>query len=222
MIKISKLLTENILYLNSQDIPIEIKNWVKNTIGHNIQKYKLNQGDTINVRMPWHEADIDYYQLFKLLPNNRAQEIDKIGNLEFPIIRKGSEGIGNFTGKEVHGKTKIPSGYVMVIASTYPKSAEIITADDATKLLPLSTSDIEDLSDQELAILYWANTLIAKYRPKFKNIEFYNNLINKGYLLKNKSITIKGKNLLQNKNIIKKLQQIGEKHNTWKIYIYSI
>ncbi len=63
-----------------------------------------------------------------------------------------------------------------------------------TKFLP---DNQEELSQEEKRVLYYTRSLISKARPKF-NQAVVQSLIDRGYLQKNKALTIKGKNVAAN------------------------
>ena len=197
------------IWLPAKSVPTDIQKWVNDTVGR-VQKYSLIQGDTVHVSMPWHEADRNYYQLFQLLPGNRAKFISKIGSIHFPVVRSGMEGTGAITGKELGGKFKVPSGFVVVRAGIYPKGAKIYTSDDASKFLPSSGTKSADLTDVQLAILWWAKALKSFARPKIKDQGQYDDLVKKGLLKKNKSITIDGRNIVQQADAIRRLQKMQD------------
>ena len=201
-----EFLRETKIYLSKDNIPVQIRDWAKSILNSNVDKYILYQGEIVHIGIPWHEADREYYQFFELLPNNSAKIV---GNR---ISRTGLEGDGVITGKEVSGKLDVPSGKVLVKVGTYPKRVEIYTAKDAQ--LFLANDDILDtLSDEQLAVLYWAKTLVPSARPKV-NQKVYDSLIDMGLLNKNKSITVAGKNIAANPITKQRLQN----SNFTKIY----
>ena len=189
-----------------KSVPVEIQNWVNSTVEKKLREYTLIQGKEVSATTPWHEADREYYKMFKLLPDGQAKETG------FEFVRSGMEGDGVVTGKEIEGTTKIPSGFVMVVAGTYPPRAEIYTSDDAQMFLP--RNDIE-LSDDEISVLYWARSLTASSRPILDDKSVYDSLIQKGLLKRNKSITLEGKNILENSTIKTRLNQL-QRSNTFK------
>jgi hypothetical protein len=191
------------LKIPSKNVPKEIREWVKEVFeGKDLREYSLTQGKDVVADMPWHEADRQYYKMFKLLPEGKAQETD------FEFQRSGLEGDGSVTGKEVGGRTKVPSGFVIVVVGVYPKRAEIYTSDDAQMFLP--KKDVE-LSDEEIMVLYWARSLISSARPVFKDKKFYEKLIEKNLLKKNKAISLEGKNILEDATIKERLKTIRSK-----------
>jgi hypothetical protein len=194
-----RIIKKSNLKIPSKDVPNEIRNWVKGQFnGKDLREYTLIQGKDVVVDMPWHEADRESYKMFKLLPDGKAQETD------FEFERSGMEGDGSVTGKEVGGKTKVPSGFVIVMTGTYPKRATIYTAEGAQMFLP--KKDV-DLSDDEILVLYYTRSLISSERPK-KEQSVYDKLIEKGLLKKNKAITIDGKNILEDAKIKERLEKL--------------
>jgi hypothetical protein len=189
----------------AKDVPTAIREWVKATLGVAIQSYKVYQDEKFNVDMPWHEADREYYQLFKLTDNGAEKS-------SMNFMRSGLEGDGTpGTGPKMEGSSEVPDGFVMVVAGTYPKRAEIYTGKGAQKLLPDTSIEV---SDDELAILYWAQSLKSFARPVFKDNAPYDSLLQKKLLNKQRAITIDGKNILQKEkqrllDMQKKVQEKG-------------
>jgi len=197
-------LLKNMLYLNESDvsfhisrkeIPSEILRWADEILGKKISSnISVIQSGEIEAKMPWHEADREYYAMFKLM-NGKAIKT------EFEFTRSGMEGDGNITGKEIKGTTKIPTGYIFAVAGIYPQRLKIYTSDDATKFLPDKTDN--DITDKELLTLYWARSLMSFARPRFKEYDnIVSSLVSKGFMKVNGSITSNGKNAL-NTNIDK-------------------
>ena len=183
MIKIAKYLKKS-FFVTNREIPKGITEWVNEKVGRVI-KYSIQHAKEIKIDIPWDERDRVYYALFELAENNNA----KITTMQF--TRSGLE-----SGAErvVKGSGIIPSGYVMVEAHTYPKTAYVYTSDDATKFI---APKHYDLSDSELLILHFSQSLISSARPVFKDQGLYTSLINKGLLKSNKAITVDGRNVLE-------------------------
>jgi len=171
------------VFVTRKEIPQGIIQWVTSKIG-NIQKYEVKQATKVNVDIPAFENDRVYYALFELTGNDA-----KITSMQFE--RSGLFDPGS---KFVKGSGDIPSGYVMVEVSRYLKSATIYTSGDATKFLAPTQ---HQLSDEELLILHFADSLISSARPVFKDNSLYASLIGKGLLKGNKAITVNGKNALE-------------------------
>lgn len=180
------LFLKKAFFVDKKDIPLEIQNWVDNKIGRVI-KYEIRQAQKIDITIPWHEADKVYYALF---------ELEKNGNAKKTTMEFSRSGMESFSDKPIQGSGNIPSGYVMVEAHTHPKMAVIYTSDDAQQFVPLKS---DNLSDEEILILYFAKALKPFARPIFKDNGLYENLVKKGYLLKNNSITVNGRNIVEEK-----------------------
>jgi len=191
-----------IIHISRKDVPTRIQMFVEEKLGKQINDYKVDNSGKYSAKMPWHEADRTYTQLFKLSTLAKDVPIIEATPTDFSFSRSGWEGDGNVTGKELEGEVEIPSGFVFVEVGIYPKRCTIYTTD--TKFLPVNDCQ---LTDQELLILHYARSLISSARPKYEDNQ-YTNLINQGLLTKKKSITMKGKNVL-NSNIdrLKKLSQ---------------
>jgi hypothetical protein len=171
-------------FVTNKEIPKAITNWVNENVGRVI-KYSIQHAKEINIDTPWHEADKIYYALFELTENNNA----KITSMQF--TRSGMESAGE---RYVKGSGVIPSGFVMVEAHTYPKSAYIYTSGDTQKFIP--QKDFE-LLDEELLILQFSQSLTSSFRPIFKDQSLYTSLVEKGLLKGNKAITVDGRNALE-------------------------
>lgn len=186
--ELKKYLIEDV-NLDRKQVPIEILNWADEQLGKRISSHiKLIQKGTIRADMPWHEADREYYQMFKLADNNRAIKVP------FSFSRSGLEGDGVVTGKEIGGETEIPSGFVMAVVGTYPSRLEIYTAADATKFLPDTSTEV---SDEEFKHLYYKQSLISSARPKVPE-EIHQSLLQKGLIKANGAITNAGRNIVNN------------------------
>ena len=196
------------IYMSAKDIPEGIKDWVKEYTGKNIQQYRLDQsGDKLYLKMPWHQADRVTYQFFKLTGNNAVP----VGN---PVSRSGMESDsqqGYIEGMKKEGQIDIPEGMIAVEYGTFPQRVIIHTGPNAKLMIP-DNAKFEDLTDEELVILISAKGLKSPYRPKLPD-EFYNKLISKGLLAKNRSITNEGRNLLTDAKIKEKLRTAVDNWN---------
>lgn len=177
------------VYVKKDVIPVAIRQYVKNILDVDLKEYQVEQKGSISIGMPWHEGCSEYYKMFQVVSTD---PID-VKPTDFAFSRSGMEGDGCMTGKEIGGSTVIPSGFLMVKVSTYPKNCKIYTADNATKMIP-DNSGI-DLSDDEILALYYARSLKSFARPKYAE-EVYISLQEKKLMSKNKSITTDGKNFL--------------------------
>lgn len=185
--KISNFLKQS-FFITPKEVPNEIVKWVNDSIGGHVDRFEIIQAVKVNITTPWHENDRVRYALFKLITPQMAH----ITSMEFS--RSGLESPGD--SKPVEGSSDIPSGYVMVEAHTYPKMARIYTSDDAQQFLPAKQDD--ELSDDQLIILYLAKRFISSARPIFKDKSLYQSLINKKLLKTNNSITPEGRNIVEN------------------------
>ncbi len=194
-------LQESTMYDDGKNIPQGIRNWVKSFFGSDVPRYKINQGESeVTINMPWHEADRETYQFFKL-ENNSATPV---GN---GLSRSGMEGDspqGFEDGQRKDGKVTVPEGYVLLCVGSYPKRAEIFTGQNVQSFLP--NKEAIDLSPTELIILATAKGFKPHARPKFSD-EHYANLISKGLLKSNRSITVDGRNVLEDPEIKEKFYQ---------------
>ena len=196
------------LHVKPSDLPPQIIEWAKSIIGtgfqNNITIQKSN--GAIQIGMPWHEADKETHQYFKLADNGAAVAGDPVSR-----SRWSEENMG-----DKYGNTPIPSGYVLVTVGTYPKRLRIVTNTDAMNVIPDSSAS-NKLSDEALVALYQAKSFKPFYRQKFSD-SVYQELMTLGLLNSQKAITIEGKNLINSPEVISKLRNIDDKdreENGW-------
>lgn len=219
------ILSESVVYINANEVPRGIRDWVRQVSGTNIQRYRVDQsGGDITVSQPVFERSVYTYQYFKLTGNGDAIPM---GNV---VSRQGWESDspqGYIEGMKKTGKINIPSGYVVVRYNSYPSMVDIYTASDAQMLLP-KTTDTDSLSDAELIILSVVKSYIPAARmkyilplvPKNQIDGVYESLISKGYLSRNRSITTEGRNLLLNPDIRIRVKGIVAKYNEENPHAY--
>lgn len=144
----------------------------------------------------WHDANV-----MKLTAYNASTG-------ELKTITSGCyDNYMNFTPEEkamYHGKLQstLPPNIWMILTESYPKSCSIFThPDNISKLI---ASNESDLSELEKKVLFITRSLISSARldearrlgiPKPVWLELQAGLIQKGYLMKNGALTIKGKNV---------------------------
>jgi len=197
------------IYVKPSDIPPQIIEWAKSIIGSGFQNNITIQKSTgaINIGMPWHEADKETHQYFKLIDNGAAE-------MGRPISKSGW---GEVNMGDVYGDTPIPSGYVLATVGTYPKRLRIITSPDAMNMLSSNDEALNKLSDEALVALHQAKTFKPAYRQKFGN-NVYQELISSGFFNNQKAITISGKNFINSPEVIERLKNIDAKdseENGW-------
>ena len=196
-------LSESKIYVSPNEVPSDIISWARHKVGSNFSKnIVINQQSNVEVSMPWHEADREYWQFFKLIDPKTAK---LVGN---EIGRSGLEGDGVVTGNEVSGKVTVPSGYVLACAGTYPVRLTLYTADDALKSIN-DVSILDQFSIEELIILLQAKGLKSPYRTKYPD-NLYMKLIDGGYLASNRSITLKGRNIAAMPETKEKINKYAE------------
>lgn len=197
------VLDESRIHITANEVPSEILAWARGKVGSNFSKnIVIRQESRVEIGMPWHEADREYWQFFQLGEGNRARMVgDGIG-------RSGLEGDGVVTGNEVDGYVNIPSGYVLGRAGTYPVRLEIFTSSDAMKPV-MAAGLLDSFTINELLILVQAKGLKSFARKKFPDKE-YENLIANGYLASNRSITVKGKNIASMPEVRDKLDSYAK------------
>jgi hypothetical protein len=183
--RIRKLLRESSLNIRAKDLPPSIANWIKARFGSIPAHIELIQGKTVMINLPWHEADRVTYQAFEMVGPNQFKPIGS------SLTRSGNEGMFNTMRDE---EVAIPAGGLVVRYDTYPRKIRIYTGEGAQPML-VDTTPAEDLSNDAILALYVAKSLKSFARPKFDQ-SVYDELISKGYMAKNKSITPDGRNIL--------------------------
>jgi hypothetical protein len=201
-------LNESRMHITVNDVPSDILSWARDRVGSNFSKnITIRQEGQVEIGMPWHEADREYWQFFQLVDGKTARMAgDGVG-------RSGLEGDGVVTGNEVDGRVRIPSGYVLACAGTYPVRLTLYASDDALK--PISDVGVLDqFSITELLILVQAKRLKSPYRTKYPDVE-YEKLIANGYLASNRSITVKGRNIVEMPELNDKLEKYAEENGLY-------
>ena len=201
------------VYVKPSDIPSQIIDWAKSIVGsgfqNNITIQKSN--GAVKIGMPWHDADRETHQYFKLMDNGAAEA----GN---PVSRSGWSEVSmldKFGGKSAD--VPIPSGYVLATVGTYPKRLRIITSPDAMNMLSSNDEALDKLSDEAMVALHQAKTFKPAYRQKFGD-SVYQELVSSGFLNNQKAITIAGKNFINSPDVRERLRNIDDKdreENGW-------
>lgn len=206
-------LFESKIHITTEEVPREILNWSQQ-FAKKITKITIEQVSTVEISLPWHEADSTTYQFFKLTPNNTAE---MVGN---DITRSGTEGNGFTRDTKLNGKVTIPSGYVLACVGTYPLRLTLYTASDALKPI-VAPNLLDEFTVDELLILLGAKGLKSAYRTKYPE-DKYTKLIENGYLAKNKSITIKGRNIVEMPGVKDKINKYAEENGLYLDSSYKL
>lgn len=197
------------LYVKPSDVPLQIIDWAKSIVGSGFQNNITIQKSTgaVKLGMPWHDADRETHQYFKLMDNGAAE----MGN---PVSRSGWSEVNM---GDSYGEVPIPSGYVLATVGTYPKRLRIVTNPDAMDVLSNNDEALNKLSDEALVALHQAKTFKPAYRQKFGDT-VYQELVSSGFLNNQKAITIAGKNFINSPDVRERLKSIDEKdreENGW-------
>ena len=205
-----KMIVENKIYVKPTEVPSQILNWAKGYLGRGFEnKITIERADgKIQINMPWHDADRETHQFFKLSPDGAQM----VGN---PVSKTGwSEASMD---DEPYGTVEIPSGYIMATTGTYPKRLRLIVSDDAMNLIP-DTKGVDEISDEAMVALLNAKMFKSFYRQKFGD-EVYQELVSHDLMKPNKAITIDGRNLISSPEAEERLAQIKredvEKNGEW-------
>lgn len=203
-------LDENKIYVKSSEIPSQIISWANSYIGKGFEnKITVEKVmDKLMIGTPWHDADRETHQFFKLTPNGA----EMVGE---PVSKTGWSETNMFDLKD--GTVKIPSGYVLATVGTYPKRLRLSVSSDATNFLSDNKDALSQLNDDALVALYQAKAFKPAYRQKFGD-NVYQTLISLGLMNSQKAITIDGKNLINSSEAVEKLKDIENKdyeENKW-------
>jgi len=103
--------------ISSTLIPIVVKEWVFSILKKSSRKYTLNDSGICDIGdgIPWHEADREYFKMFKLENDNAAPT-------EFSWQNSG---MNHHLAVEAHGKCEIPIGHILVKVGIYPPRVTI-------------------------------------------------------------------------------------------------
>lgn len=194
-------LNEAKIYLNPSEIPAQIMYWAKSILGSGFQNnitVEKSEGK-VTIGMPWHDADRETHQFFKLTDNG-AEEAGK---------SVSKSGWSEVNATDQYGTVEIPSGYVLATVGTYPKRLRITTNADATNFISNSGETLDKISDNALVALNNASSLKPAYRQKF-GAPVYEELIALGLLTPQKAITIEGKNTIKSPEAIDRLRKLHD------------
>jgi hypothetical protein len=195
-------LNETVIYVKASEIPPQIISWAKSIVGSGFQNKITIEKATgkVSIGMPWHDADRETHQFFKLTENGAAEAGE-------PVSRSGWSEV-NMNDK--YGAVEIPSGFVLATVGTYPKRLEIVTNADAMSMISSHDETLNKLSDDAMVALNNAVSLKSFARQKF-NDNVYQELIALGLLTTQKAITIDGRNMIRSPEAIQRLKQIRDK-----------
>jgi len=202
-------LNEAKIYVKASEIPQQIIAWAKSIVGSGFQNNISIEKATgkVTIGMPWHDADRETHQFFKLTDNGAA-EAGK------PVSKSGWSEV-NMNDK--YGTIEIPSGYVLATVGTYPKRLKLTTNADAMNMISNNDEVLNKLSDEALVALYQAKSFKSPYRQKFGD-NVYQELISLGLMNSQRAITIDGRNLVNSPEVIERLKRIKAKdreENGW-------
>jgi len=197
---IREVISESKFYIKHTEIPPQIVSWARSVVGKGFEgKIEIVKEPKAHIGMPWHEADREYHQFFKLTEQGAESAGKMVSKSGWSEVNMG----------DVYGTVDIPSGYILATASTFPKSLKIRVSDDATSLIPDTGNLINQLSDDAVVALYHARSLKSPYRQKFPE-EVYQELVGHGLLKPNKAITIDGKNLVEDPKTKERLRSLKD------------
>lgn len=202
-------LNESKIYVKPTEIPTPIIDWAKSIIGSGFQnKITVEKSDgKIKIGMPWHDADRETHQFFKLTDGGAVDAGKTVSRSGWSEVNMG----------DVYGEVPIPSGYVLATVGTYPKRLEIVTSPDAMNMISNNDDALNKLSDEALIALYQAKRFKPAYRQKFGD-SVYQELITSGLMNSQKAITILGKNLVNSPEVEQRIKNIETKdreENGW-------
>jgi hypothetical protein len=148
-------------------VPQAIKDFVFEKLQHNIRNYSVCNRGYVEADIPWHEADREYYQLFKLTGDSSKLQAEPV---PFSFSRSGWQEteVGQ---KVAQGKADVPSGFVIVMVGTYPRRCTIYTALNQNPLLESKTmNDEKDLQPSEVIEQARKNHHVQLVNPHDPNV----------------------------------------------------
>lgn len=107
-------------------VPSTVKEWVFSKLNKSSKKYTLNDDGVCDIDdgIPWHEADREYYKMFKL-------EDDTAIPTEF---QWQNSGINQPGATQAHGKCKIPNNHILVMVGIYPSRVVIYISNNSQQI----------------------------------------------------------------------------------------
>jgi hypothetical protein len=203
-------LNEAKLYVKASEIPPQIIEWAKSIVGRGFEnKITIEKANgKVEISMPWHEADKETHQFFKLTDNGAAEAGKPVSRSGWSEVNMGDK----------YGTVEIPSGYILATVGTYPKRLEIITNSDAMNMISNHDDTLNKLSDDAMVALNNAVMLKSFARQKFGD-NVYQELISMGLLNSQKAVTIDGRNIIKSPEAIERLRGIKTKdqdENGWR------
>ena len=161
-------LNESKIYVKSSEIPSQILSWATSYLGKGFENKitieKVN--DKLIIGTPWHDADREIHQFFRLTPEGTKEVGD-------PVSKTGWSEMSMFNLKD--GTVKIPSGYVLATAGTYPKRLRISVSDDAMNIIPDNKDTVNKLSDDAFSQHFIKQKLLNHFTDKNLMIVFIKN-----------------------------------------------
>jgi hypothetical protein len=110
--------------VSTRVVPRTIKEFVFEKLQHNIRNYSICDRGYVEADIPWHDADREYYQLFKLTGNSSKLQAELV---PFSFSRSGWQEVE--AGQKVaQGRADVPAGFVIAVVGTYPRRCVIYTA----------------------------------------------------------------------------------------------
>lgn len=191
--KVGKFLKESVVFIPSKDapdwaIPILKKRGIKSDI-------KVVVYEIADIAGVWHEADVVTYYMYDNGTIKVATGSGKAG----PWSTRSEKAIySGFSGE-------LSKSRAILAVHSYPKSARLyVHPESMAKLLPTNQ---DDLSNEELFVLGLCSGLksayrreeAAKYNVNYDSI--LSLLLTKGYVNKNGSINVTGKNAIVGKDV---------------------
>jgi len=203
-------IVESKVYVKATEVPSQILSWARSYLGKGFEnKITIERADgKVQIGMPWHDADKETHQFFKLTPDGAQMAGD-------PVSKTGWSEMSMYD--DPYGAIEIPSGFILATTGTYPKRLKLTVSDDAMNLMP-DTQAADEISDEALVALHQAHVFKSSYRQKFGD-QVYQELVAKGLMKPNKAITIDGRNLITSETGKQKLKAIKtkdqEENGTW-------
>ena len=112
--------------ISSTLIHSAVKKWVFSILKKSSRKYTLNDSGICDIGdgIPWHEADREYFKMFKLENDTTPTEFSW-----------QNSGMNHHLAVQAHGKCEIPISHILVKVGIYPPRITIYKHKNSTLLL---------------------------------------------------------------------------------------
>lgn len=181
------------MLVSMRDMPKWVQENVEKCLDQKLKEIEIEYAEVIKIGIVWHEACRRY--LFARRPQDgKIMQLDS-GYYDSLLNSEREQRMAYFG-----GEIKLPPGGEILEVLTYPKMAKLYRH---PSLGGTGLPEKYELSEEEKLVLYIHRTYIPSARPEYfrraglKKDQVENiirSLQDKGYMQKNKALTLKGKN----------------------------